>query len=108
MLVTLNVAVLFARFGSGSVATTLTVLESVPGAVTITLMMIVAFVPLGKLPRLQVTLLPLAVQLPCVAVAASHALQAYALDHHWLLEWLLQVLVGWPQLFTLVAGYFYG
>jgi len=36
---------------------------------------------------------------PCLILAACQAIQAYVLGHHWLLEWVLRMLVSlWPLL----------
>ena len=66
-------AELLLPFGSASCALTVAVLKIVPFAVGFTTMVIVAFPPLGMLPRLHVTscLLGFAVHAPCEVVAVA-------------------------------------
>src|SRR5579872_5974561 len=67
------VALLFAGFGSGSVAVTLTVLETGPAEMAVNEMVTVEVTPGSIVPRLQVTALPLLEQLPWVAAAETTA-----------------------------------
>jgi hypothetical protein len=68
LLVSVSLAVLLARFGSVSVATTVTVFVILPVVVACTGILISAVVPEAIVPRVHVTVVPLTEQLPSEVV----------------------------------------
>ena len=70
--VVLVVAVLLAELVSVSLQVTVAVLVIVPAAVGATAIVTVALDPFERVPILQVTVLPVLVQLPCVDVAETY------------------------------------